>query len=101
MRYRCCFLNEDDQVVRVEELNSYDDGGAPRGAMSLLPRIGGTEPRDCIPRAPPSPRALRRRCSKLLRKALRWTLKLNRAEPRSAMRCGLADDHCSQLNPVF
>jgi hypothetical protein len=53
MRYRCCFLNEDDQVVRVEELNSYDDGDAHRGAMSLLTRIGGTEPRDCIPRAPP------------------------------------------------
>jgi hypothetical protein len=41
MRYRCRFLNEDDQVVRVEELNSYDDGDAHRGAMSLLTRIGG------------------------------------------------------------
>jgi hypothetical protein len=25
MRYRCCFLNEDGQVVKVEELNSSDD----------------------------------------------------------------------------
>jgi hypothetical protein len=40
MRYRCCFLNEDDQVVRVEELNSYDDRGAHRDAMSLMAKIG-------------------------------------------------------------
>ena len=40
MRYRCCFLNEDDQVVRVEELNSYDDREAHRDAMSLMVRTG-------------------------------------------------------------
>jgi hypothetical protein len=40
MRYRCCFLNEDDQVVRVEEITGYDDGDAHRGAMSLLMRTG-------------------------------------------------------------
>jgi hypothetical protein len=40
MRYRCCFLNEDDQVVRVEELNSYDDHDAHRAAMSLMVKIG-------------------------------------------------------------
>jgi hypothetical protein len=39
-RYRCCFLSEDGQVTRVEELNSYDDGDAHRDAVSLLSRIG-------------------------------------------------------------
>jgi hypothetical protein len=39
-RYRCCFLNEDGQVARVEELTGYDDGDARRGVMSLLVRIG-------------------------------------------------------------
>jgi hypothetical protein len=33
---RCCLLNEDDQVVGTEDLNSYDDGGAHRDAMFLL-----------------------------------------------------------------
>jgi hypothetical protein len=40
MRYRCCFLNEEDQVVRVEEITGYDDGDARRGATSLLMRTG-------------------------------------------------------------
>jgi hypothetical protein len=39
-RYRCCFLNEDGQVARVEELSGYDDADAHRGAMSLLVRTG-------------------------------------------------------------
>jgi hypothetical protein len=39
-RYRCFFLNQDGQVARVEELNSYDDGDAHRDAMSLLTRTG-------------------------------------------------------------
>jgi hypothetical protein len=41
MRYRCCFLNEDDQVVRVEELNSSDDLEAHFDAMSLTAKSGG------------------------------------------------------------
>jgi hypothetical protein len=40
-RYRCCFLNEDDRVVRIEELDSYDDPDAHRGAMALMARTGG------------------------------------------------------------
>jgi hypothetical protein len=39
-RYRCCFLDENDQVVRTEELQSCDDGDAHREAMLLLSRIG-------------------------------------------------------------
>ena len=39
-RYRCCFLNEDGQVSRVEEITGYDDGDARRGATSLLMRTG-------------------------------------------------------------
>jgi hypothetical protein len=39
-RYRCCFLNEDGQVARVEELAGYDDGEAHRDATSLLVRTG-------------------------------------------------------------
>ena len=39
-RYRCCFLNEDGQVARVEELTGYDDGDARRSVMSLLVRTG-------------------------------------------------------------
>jgi hypothetical protein len=41
MRYRCCFLNEDDQVVKVEELNSSDDLEAHFDAMSLTAKNGG------------------------------------------------------------
>jgi hypothetical protein len=40
MRYRCCFLNEDDEVVRIEELASYDDDDARREAMFLLAKTG-------------------------------------------------------------
>jgi hypothetical protein len=39
-RYRCFFLNQDGQVARVEELNSYDDSDAHRDAVSLLTRTG-------------------------------------------------------------
>jgi hypothetical protein len=39
-RYRCCFLNEDGQVARVEELAGYDDREAHRDATSLLVRTG-------------------------------------------------------------
>jgi hypothetical protein len=39
-RYRCCFLSEDGQVARVEELNSDDDDDAHRDAVHLLSRIG-------------------------------------------------------------
>jgi hypothetical protein len=39
-RYRCCFLNENGQVARLEDLNSSDDGDAHRDAMSLLARTG-------------------------------------------------------------
>jgi hypothetical protein len=38
--YRCLFLRE-DQVARIEELNSYDDGHAHRDAVRLLTRTGG------------------------------------------------------------
>jgi hypothetical protein len=39
-RYRCCFLDEDGQVARVEELAGYDDREAHRDATSLLVRTG-------------------------------------------------------------
>jgi hypothetical protein len=35
------FFREDGQVVRIEELNSYDDGDARRSALYLLTRTGG------------------------------------------------------------
>jgi hypothetical protein len=40
MRYRCCFLNQEDQVVMVEELNSYDDRDAHHDAVSLMAKAG-------------------------------------------------------------
>jgi hypothetical protein len=40
MRYRCCFLNEDDQVVRIEELDGYDESAVRREAMSLWAKTG-------------------------------------------------------------
>jgi hypothetical protein len=40
MRYRCCFLNEDDQVVRIEELVSYDQDEARREAVFLMAKTG-------------------------------------------------------------
>jgi hypothetical protein len=49
MRYRCCFLNEADHVVRIEptkscgrieELVSYDHDEARREAMFLLAKTG-------------------------------------------------------------
>jgi hypothetical protein len=39
-RYRCCFLNEYDKVVRIEELDSYDDPDAHRDVMFLMARTG-------------------------------------------------------------
>jgi hypothetical protein len=39
-RYRSCFLNQDGQVARVEELAGYDDREARRDATSLLVRTG-------------------------------------------------------------
>jgi hypothetical protein len=39
-RYRCCFLDENDQVVRTEELQSCDDSDAHREAMTLFAKIG-------------------------------------------------------------
>jgi hypothetical protein len=39
-RYRCCFLNENGQVARVEELAGYDDREPHRDATSLLVRTG-------------------------------------------------------------
>jgi hypothetical protein len=32
-RYECCFLDENDKVVRIEILGSCDDGDAHREAM--------------------------------------------------------------------
>jgi hypothetical protein len=39
-RYECCFLYENDKVVRIEVLGSCDDGDAHRQAMTLMARIG-------------------------------------------------------------
>jgi len=39
-RYRCCLLNEQDEVVRVEELDSYDDPEAHRNVMDLMAKTG-------------------------------------------------------------
>jgi hypothetical protein len=36
MRYRCCFLDEADHVVRIEELVSYDHDEARREALFLF-----------------------------------------------------------------
>jgi hypothetical protein len=38
--YRCCFLNEHDAVVRIEELDSFDDPDAHRDVMALMARTG-------------------------------------------------------------
>lgn len=35
MRYRCGFLHENDRVVPIEELDSYDEPAARREAMFL------------------------------------------------------------------
>jgi hypothetical protein len=40
MQYRCCFLNEDDQVVRIEELDGYDESAVRREAMFLWAKTG-------------------------------------------------------------
>jgi hypothetical protein len=40
MRYRCCSFNEDDEVVRIEELASYDEDDARREAIFLLAKSG-------------------------------------------------------------
>jgi hypothetical protein len=40
MRYRCCFLNEDDQVVRIEELDGYDESAVHRERCSFGQRPG-------------------------------------------------------------
>jgi hypothetical protein len=39
-RYRCCFLNEDDEVLPIEELESHDHDDARREAMFLLAKTG-------------------------------------------------------------
>lgn len=39
-RFRCCFLNDDAQVLRVEEFNCQDDRDASRSAASLMVKIG-------------------------------------------------------------
>jgi hypothetical protein len=39
-RYECCFLDENDKVVRIEVLGSCDDGDAHREAMTLMAKIG-------------------------------------------------------------
>jgi len=39
-RYRCCLLNEEGQVAKLEELNSDDDREAHRDARSLLVGTG-------------------------------------------------------------
>jgi hypothetical protein len=39
-QYRCCFLNENDQVVRIEELVSCGDDETRREAMFLLAETG-------------------------------------------------------------
>jgi hypothetical protein len=38
--YQCCFLDENEEIVRIEVLGSRDDRDAHREAMILMAKIG-------------------------------------------------------------
>jgi hypothetical protein len=48
-RYRCCFLDERDVVVSIEQLESFDDPDAHRDVMALLARTTETRRRNSFP----------------------------------------------------